>query len=225
MQVEIQYRPSNTAAKILLPKGDGCTTEAGCMIAMSDDIDVTTTTHKRGKGNLLKSLGRMLTGESFFLNHYQSRQDGEIWVTSTLPGDLTTYRMQGARLVVQSGAFVAADNEVEVEVGWQGFKSLFSGEGLFWLKMSGEGDVLLSSFGAIYSVDVDGEYVVDTGHIVAFEESLQFNISKAGSSWVSSFLGGEGLVCRFQGRGKVYCQSHNASEFGRSLTPHLRPKG
>jgi uncharacterized protein (TIGR00266 family) len=101
---------------------------------------------------------------------------------------------------------------------------MFSGESLFWLRMAGNGPLVLSGFGAIYTIDVDGEYIVDTGHILAFEESLNFAISKAGSSWVASFLGGEGLVCKFSGRGKIWCQSHHAPAFGGLVGPLLRAR-
>ena len=73
-------------------------------------------------------------------------------------------------------------------------------------------------------MDVDGEYIVDSGHIVAFEESLDFTITKAGSSWLHSILGGEGLVCKFRGRGRVWMQSHNPSSFGKHLGPKLKPR-
>ena len=88
--------------------------------------------------------------------------------------------------------------------------------------MKGSGKIILSSFGAIYPVEVDGEYIVDTGHIVAFNETLNFSITKAGKSWWHSFLGGEGLVCKFKGRGTVWCQSHNPSSFGNALTPGFK---
>jgi uncharacterized protein (TIGR00266 family) len=224
MNVEIFYQPSNSAAKISLLAGDGCTTESGCMIAMSPNLSVETTTHKRGSGSVLKSIKRLLGGESLFLNHYQARQAGDLWVSSTLSGDLMKYELNNNQLIVQAGSFVAADDDVNLDVGWQGFKTFFSGESLFWLKMTGKGTVLLSSFGCIYEVDVNGDYTVDTGHIVAFEETLSFSISKAGSSWIDSFLGGEGLVCKFSGRGKLYCQSHNPTAFGNSLSPHLRSR-
>ena len=69
------------------------------------------------------------------------------------------------------------------------------------------------------------EDIVDTGHIVAFNETLSFSITKAGKSWIGSMLSGEGLVCKFEGKGTVWCQSHNAQSFGQSLTPILRPRG
>ena len=120
---------------------------------------------------------------------------------------------------------MASDTDIEIDATWQGFgKALFSGESIFWLKCSGEGDLFLSSFGAIYEVEVDGEHVVDTGHIVAFEDTLQFNVTKAGTSLIGSFLGGEGLVCRFSGHGRLFCQSHNPPGFGKALGPKLKPR-
>ncbi len=223
MKIDILYRPSNTAAKITLSPNEVCTTEAGCMISMDSDLSIETTTYKKGKGSLLRSLKRSLAGESFFLNHYTAKNESSLWVSSYLPGDLMPYQLEGVGLVVQSGSFLASEHSVDLNVGWQGFKSLLSGEALFWLEMKGAGLILLSAFGEIYEVDVDGEYIVDTGHIVAFEETLSFSISKAGSSWISSFLGGEGLVCKFKGKGKIFCQGHNPKSFGHALTPFLRP--
>ena len=70
-------------------------------------------------------------------------------------------------------------------------------------KGTGRGKLLLSSFGNIYEQkEVDGDYIVDTGHIVAFEDTLTFELSKAGTSWLHSIFGGEGIVCRFKGKGK-----------------------
>jgi len=224
VNIDIQYRPSNTAVKVSLESGESLTTESGSMIAMDSNLNVETTTHKKGKGSILKSIKRIFAGESFFLNHYTANGPGDIWLSSQLSGDMVEHKLGDQTLIVQSGSFVACENNVSMDVGWQGFKTLLSGEGLFWLKLQGPGKVILNSFGAIYKIDVEDEYTVDTGHIVAFDESLNFSISKAGSSWINSFLGGEGLVCKFKGHGSIYCQSHNPQNFGHSLTSFLRPK-
>ncbi|MEJ2045566.1 MAG: TIGR00266 family protein [Reinekea sp.] len=225
MQVELLHRPGNTAAKILLQPGETCTAESGAMIAMSNHINITTTTHKRGKGGLLKAAKRMLSGESLFLNHFDSGgQPGEIWFGTSLAGDMEVMELDGESLIVQGGSYMACEDSIEIDLGWQGFKSILSGENIFWLNLNGRGKVVVSSFGAIYPVEVDGEYIVDTGHIVAFNETLDFTITKAGKSWINSFLGGEGLVCKFHGRGTVWCQSHNPQSFGNVLTPSLRPR-
>jgi uncharacterized protein (TIGR00266 family) len=178
----------------------------------------------------------MLAGENFFLNHYTAGENaGEVWLSTTLPGDMMTYDVQpGQSLIVQAGSYVASEPGIDVKVGWQGFKSMFSGESMFWLNLKGENDsvggqLVLSSYGCIYPVEIpaEGQYIVDTGHIVAFSETLDFSISKAGKSWFSSFLGGEGLVCKFRSSGApgtVWCQSHNPNSFGQILGPKLKPR-
>jgi len=140
-------------------------------------------------------------------------------------GDIIQHRLTGGSLIVQGSSWLASDSGIEIDTAWQGLgKALLSGESMFWVKCSGTGDVLVNSFGAIHEIEINGEYVVDTGHIVAFEDSLQFSIGKAGASWIGSFLGGEGLVCKFKGQGKLYCQSHNPPSFGKLLGPKLRPR-
>ncbi len=226
MEVELLHRPGAAAARLTLAPGENVTAEAGAMISMSGDMSIETTTHKRGKGGVLKAMKRMLAGESFFLNHYTAAANGgEVLLATSLPGDMMVYDLQDETLIVQAGSFVASEPGVQMDMGWQGFKSLFSGESMFWLHLSGRGKVVLSSFGMIYPVDMSQvETIVDTGHIVAFQETLNFNVTKAGKSWLSSFLGGEGLVCRFTGQGTVWCQSHNPPSFGRNLGPKLRPR-
>ncbi len=224
LQIEIQFRPANSVANIQLLPGETLCTEGGAMLAMSPHLNLETTTYKKGKGSLIKAVKRIFAGESFFLNHYSATGEAELWLAPSHSGDIEKIPLSGQTLIVQSGSFLAATSGVQVDVGWQGFKSFFSGESLFWLAIKGQGDLLLSSFGCIYCVEVDGEYIVDTGHIVAFDESLNFTISKAGTSWLHSFLGGEGLICRFKGKGRVWCQSHNPGSLGLALHSHLKPR-
>lgn len=227
MDVQIMMRPGNSAARLRLGPNESVTAEAGAMIAMSGNVSIFTSTHQRGPqgGGIMAGLKRMLSGESFFLNHFTAAPPGgEVWVATTLAGDMMTYDLRNESLIVQSGSFVACEQGIQVDLGWQGFKSLFSGESIFWLNLKGAGKTVLSSFGAIYPVEVDGEVIVDSGHIVAFNETLNFTITKAGKSWIGAMLGGEGLVCRFNGKGTVWCQSHNPRGFGSTLGPQLRPR-
>jgi uncharacterized protein (TIGR00266 family) len=226
MKIELLHQPGSATAKVHLAAGETCVSEGGAMIAMSSNMGIVTTTHKKSKGSILKSLKRMLAGESFFLNHFTPEASaGELYLSSSLPGDMMVQTLQaGESLIVQGGSFVASEDQVEVDLGWEGFKSFFSGESIFWLNLKGPGQVLLNSFGAIYPVEVDGETIVDTGHIVAFNETLSFEITKAGSSWLSSFLGGEGFVCKFKGKGTVWCQSHHPQSFGKLLGPLLKAR-
>ena len=215
MNVEILHQPDSAIARVTLESGEELVAEAGCMVAMSGYINASTTLRQGKGGGILGGLKRLVAGESLFLSVFRSpKAGGEVFLAPKFMGDILLYQVTAIGLVVQSTSYLASENNVDIELGFQGLKSIFSGESVFWLNVTGNGGVILSSFGAIYEIDVDGEYIVDTGHIVAFEKSLTFEITKAGSSWLGAFLGGEGLVCRFKGQGKIYCQSHNAGAFG-----------
>ncbi len=225
MNVEILHQPDSAIAKVILESGEELVAEAGCMIAMSGYINASTTLRQGKGGGILGGLKRLVAGESLFLSVFRSpKAGGEVLIAPKFMGDILLCQVTGAGLVVQSTSYLASESNVDMELGFQGLKSVFSGESVFWLNITGNGYVILSSFGAVYEIPVDGEYIVDTGHIVAFEKSLNFEITKAGSSWMGAFLGGEGLVCKFIGQGKIYCQSHNAGAFGREVGSKLPPR-
>lgn len=224
MQIEVKYASSGTAAHCHLSPGESLTAESGAFMGMTPTIGMTTSTRSRGKGGFFAGVKRLLSGESFFLNHFHATAPGSLWLSTPLPGDMIVREMKGEGLILSGGAYVASGEGIEIDLQFQGFKGLFTGENLFWIRAQGTGPLIIGNFGHIYPVQIDGEYVVDTGHIVAFEETLNFSISKAGGSWLHSFLGGEGLVCRFKGKGTIWCQSHSASSFGQKLRSLLRAK-
>jgi uncharacterized protein (TIGR00266 family) len=227
MNFEFLCKPAATAVQFHLDRGDELTCEVGAMIAMSNGLTVETTSKSRGGGGgIMKGLKRMFSGESFFLNHFTAQaSDQMLLIAPTMMGDCVHHRVHSGTMIVQGSSWLASTTGIDIDTTWQGFTSaIFSGESMFWVKCSGAGDLFLSSYGAIYPIDVNGEYVVDTGHIVAFEDTLQFRIGKASSSLIGSFLGGEGFVCKFQGQGRLYCQSHNIPSLGQLLGPKLKPR-
>lgn len=222
MNVEILHQPDSAIAHISMQPQEGVVAEAGAMIAMSAQINASTTLREGKGGGILGGVKRMLAGESLFLSTFRcSSTGGELYLAPKLIGDILPYELTKTGLVVQSSSYLASTPKVDIGLGFQGLKSLFSGESIFWLDISGSGLVLLSSFGAIYKIEVDGDYIVDTGHIVAFEKSLDFSITKAGASWLGAFLGGEGLVCQFSGQGRIFCQTHNSAAFGQLVGSRL----
>ena len=228
MEITLTGGPGSTVARVGLNAGETLTAEVGAMIAMDTAITVETTSRKKGSGGggLLKGLKRMFSGESFFLPHFTSHGQGqEVIVGPALIGDVMHHRLNGGSLVIQGASWLASSSDIEVDTTWAGMSNaLFSGEGVFWVKCTGVGDVLVNAFGAIYEVELNGGYTVDTGHIVAYEDTLSFSPGKAGKSLVGSFLGGEGLVCKFEGTGKVWCQTHNPPSFGALLGPKLKSR-
>lgn len=223
MDIKLRHRPGNTVAQISLAPRDRLTTEAGAMIVMSSGIDISTSTFKKNTGGIINAAKRALGGDSLLLNHFKnnSEKTTELWLGTSIPGDMITLELNQQNLIVKSDAFLASTKHVEMDMDWQGFKAIFSYDNIFWLNVSGTGKLILSSFGGVYPIEVDGEYMVDTGHIMAFDKTLDFSIANAGKNWRDSYLGGESLVCKFSGKGTIWCQSHNPQSFGAALTPNL----
>jgi uncharacterized protein (TIGR00266 family) len=218
MQVDIQASPSFAMGAIRLGAGESVKVEAGAMAAMSGGVEIQTAS----QGGLLGGLKRSLGGESFFINTFTAASGGEVSVAAKLPGDLIHLPLAGGAMFVQSGSWVASEPGIEVDTKWGGAKTFFSGEGLFLLRCSGAGDMLVSSYGAIIERQLQpGEvYTVDTGHIVAFDEGVTYAVRKAGS-WKSTLLGGEGLVTDFTGPGRLLMQTRSPQDLVGWLTAVL----
>jgi uncharacterized protein (TIGR00266 family) len=220
MHFEIQYNPAHSLATAHLNPGESIRAEASAMVSMSHNIEVETNTGPQGQGGFLRKAKRsFFGGESFFQNTYRARSPGAmVSLAPRLCGSMVVHELAGGpALLVQASSYVAAPDQVDIDSRFQGFKGFFSGESLFFLRASGFGPLLLNAFGAIETLDLDGELIVDTGHLVAFTEGIDYSIDKAGGGWIQSFLSGEGLVLRLRGRGKLYIQSRNPNEFGAAM--------
>jgi uncharacterized protein (TIGR00266 family) len=225
MNIEIQHRPSFAVADVHLAAGECVISEGGAMISMSSGVTVETSTFsKGGGGGLFKAAKRLLAGESLFLNKFTAGSEGHVSLAPTLMGDIEHIALDGTKnVIVQGTSYLAGSSTLDLDTQFSGLKGLFSGESMFWIKISGTGALLVNSFGGIFSVDIDGEYIVDTGHIVAYEDTLEFKPQKVGG-WKATLLSGEGLVCKFTGKGKLWMQTHNAPGFGKFLGSKLPPR-
>jgi uncharacterized protein (TIGR00266 family) len=228
MQISIEHRPSYALAVIKLDAEETVVAETGSMVSMDTHIEISTSAGKKGEGKLkglMKGLKRLVAGESFMQNRYTaSGAPGEVTFAPTLQGDIDVHELNQGTFFLQSSAFVCSDERIEMDAKWGGAKTFFGGEGLIMLKATGTGPVVFNSFGAIKEIDVVGAFTVDTGHIVAFEDTLQFNVTKFGGGWKSFLLGGEGLVCSFTGTGKLWIQTRNSKEFAQLLARKLPPR-
>ena len=223
MNVDIRYRPSYSLAMVTLDPGESIQVESGAMVGMSPNLEMET----EASGGLLKSLGRkMFGGESFFLNTYTGSSPGDsVALAPPLPGDVAVIEMRGETLLVQSGSYLASSEGVKVETKWSGAKTFFGSEGLIMLRVSGSGTLIVSSYGAIHPVELEAgqSYVVDTGHLVTFEEHMNFKVKKV-AGWKSTLFSGEGLVAELTGPGKLTLQSRSQDSFLAWLLPKIPEK-
>ena len=170
----------------------------------------------------MKSLFRAVgAGESFFLSEYSSAEGGFVTVAPSTPGAIVHRKMDGELLRLSAGSFLAASAGISLETRFGGLKALFSGEGAFVFDVEGEGDLLFNAYGAIVERDLDGELTVDTGHVVAWEPSIDYSIEGMGGL-KQTFFSGEGLVMRFTGTGKLWLQTRTIRETAGWITPYLR---
>lgn len=217
MEAQIRNKPSFANVLVRLKAGEGLVAEADAMASMSASIEM----KARMAGGFFTALARRLFGgESFFVNEFATQSQGELILTQPVPGDITSVVLNGNALYLQPGAFLACEPGVQLGVGWAGLASFIAREGLFRLRASGTGRLWFGAYGGIIEREVEGELIVDSGHLVAYEPTLSLSMGLAGGL-LTSLLSGEGLVSRLRGRGKVYLQSRSLSGLAAWTNSHL----
>jgi len=217
MHTEIRDKPSFANILVRLEAGDQIVAEADAMASMSATIEMST----KWNGGFIKGLlRRVFGGESMFVNTFTTATSGELVLTQAFPGDIQCIELSGNTMFLQPGAFIACEPGVKLGLGWAGWKMLVAREGLFRLKVSGSGRIWFGAYGGIFQREIDGEYVVDSGHLVAYEPSVSVQIGMAGGIF-SSFFSGEGFVTRVTGPGRIYMQSRSFDGLAAWTNSHL----
>lgn len=217
MEAEVRNRPSFANLRVQLDPGDSIIAEADAMASMSSSVELST----RFNGGPLKAVVKRVFGsESLFVNEFTATSPGELVLTQPFPGDIECIELKGNTLYLQPGAFLACETGVSLGLGWAGLSSFIGREGLFRLKVSGHGRIWFGAYGGIFVREIDSEYVVDTGHLVAYEPTVGIRIGMAGGIF-SSFFGGEGLVTRVSGPGRIYMQSRSMDGLAAWTNSHL----
>jgi uncharacterized protein (TIGR00266 family) len=210
MRIETEGKPAFAYVKVALEPGETIITESDAMSSMSAELDLKA---KFNGGFFIGLAKKFLGGESLFVNHFTNNTSQTLFLdlTQATPGDIEIKELDGTRsYCIQKGAYIASEQGVKLGVKWAGLGSLIGGEGLFKLVVSGHGKVIFGAYGGILEKEIDGEYIVDTGHLVAYEPEMKLKPQLAGGIF-SSLFGGEGFVTRVEGKGKIYIQTRNIS--------------
>ena len=206
--------PAYGVARLTLGPNEPVKVEAGAMMTMSQGVVL----QSKAEGGVLKSLKRAaLGGESFFVSTYTAPPSGGfVDVAARLPGDVSMVEVgAGKALFISKGSWLANEATVTIDTQWGGFKNLFGGEGGFIVRAEGQGKVVFACYGAleVWNLAAGQGITVDTGHMVAYEDTVQMTMRKAsGGGIVQSFKSGEGLVFDFAGPGRVWTQTRNPTE-------------
>ncbi|MGD1917449.1 MAG: TIGR00266 family protein [Pleurocapsa sp.] len=207
MECEIKYKPAFSTIFVTLEPGDKIIAEAGAMASMDSQLTIKT----QLSGGFFSAVAKkFFGGESLFVNVFtnETKQYLNLVLTQSVVGDIQEIELHGKDMYFQPGAYIASTPGVKMGVRWAGFTSWFAGEGLFKLRLSGKGRVFFGAYGGISKKAIDGEFIVDNGHLVAYEPGIQMGI-KLSNGLIGSMTSGEGFVNRLTGRGNVYLQSRS----------------
>lgn len=204
------------AVEVTLNRGECMYTQRGGMSWQTQGINMTT----NARGGVMKSLGRMFAGESIFMSTYTAEVDNaKVAFSTTVPGDIKAINLSEIPngITLQKGAFLCAEPGVELNIAFSKrfTAGLFGGEGFILQKAQGRGMLFLEIDGdPIEKVLAPGEVLkVDTGNVVAFENTVSYDIETV-KGLGNIFLGGEGLfLTRLVGPGKVIIQTQNFGDF------------
>ena len=217
MQYEIIAQPTYSALEVSLDPDESIVAESGAMAWMTDTVRLSTS----ARGGMFRSLRRSaLGGESFFQNVFEAEwPGGAIGFAPGQPGDIVAVDVDGGELMLEDGAFLASEQSVIIDSSWQGLSGLFN-EGLFILRATGNGMLFFSAYGDIQEIEVDGSYVVDNGHAVAWDATLNCRVTRSRS--IRAFMFSDQLLMSFRGRGRLWVQSRSPQALANWAHPYRR---
>lgn len=205
-----------------LNKGEEVFSQRGGLAWMTEGIDMST----NARGGLLKGIGRVFAGESLFMATYRCLADSaKITFASTVPGSIIPIDVSSREYVIQKSAFLAAEAGVDLKTVFTKKlgAGLFGGEGIIMQSVRGNGNCFLEVDGDAVEMELaPGEVLkVDTGNVVAFENTVKYEVETV-KGLGNIFFGGEGLfLTRLTGPGKIILQTQNFSDFAGRIAGYI----
>jgi len=212
-------------ARVKLKPGQEVYAEAGKMVYKTASVQWETRMSGATLGDkLLGALKRTVMGESLFMTYFRAASGGEVGFAGNYPGRIQVFDLApGQSILAQRDSFLFAQSGVQLNIALvkkigAGF---FGGEGFILEKLTGPGSVFIHGGGDFveFSLNAGETLQVDTGCIVAFDESVQYDIQLAGGIKTALF-GGEGFfLATLTGPGRVIVQSMTIEKLRRELRP------
>jgi len=231
VQIDVQHRPAYALATVLLDAGEACIAEGGAMVSKDTHVTITTSStspdpRPQRYGCLpwfFRSFGDLFRRRATYHNKFEAANHaGSVTFAPHSPGDIIVHRLvETTGLVVQAGAFLCGASTVGLDNEWGGTEAFLRGDGMFMVRANGEGLLAFASFGYIREIQVDDAWVVDASHVVAFEDSLSFEVRRHRGGLMQRWFGGESYVVELHGQGRVWLQSHDPKAYGRIIGPML----
>jgi uncharacterized protein (TIGR00266 family) len=213
LQVAIRHAPSFAAVRLTIAAGQRIRTASGALYMR----DAGLTLEAKMEGGLKGAFKRAVSGQSFFTSTYIGDPQRSTWLdlSQVLPGDIQVLQLDGnTGYVLTQGNWLASTAEVELDTKWGGFKSMLGGDRLIAVHLTGRGEALISSYGALDTFDLPAgqEVMVDLGHLVAYDDTMTVGVQTQGGGLMNSLKSGELLVVKLTGPGRVWTQSRSERE-------------
>lgn len=220
---------------VKLSRGEEISSESNAMVMMEGNLDLV----GEMRGGFWAAMGRKFTnGESFFTQSIRAtRGEGEALLSPVLPGDIYVLNCSAQKqYFINDGAFLACDNRVSVKAKLQSVgRAMFGGTGGFFVgQSSGSGQLAVSGFGTVFELNIDATpdnpVTIDNNHVVAWDAALHYDLAVSTNkssgflgALVNSAMSGEGIVCKFSGKGVVLICSRNRSDFVGWMASQIKP--
>jgi uncharacterized protein (TIGR00266 family) len=231
VQIDVQHRPAYALATVMLDTGEACIAEGGAMVSKDTHVTITTAATSPDPRPqrygclpwLFRSVGDLFRRRAVYHNRFEaSGYAGSVTFAPRAPGDVVVHRLdETGGLVLQTNAFLCGASTVGLDNEWGGTEAFLRGDGMLMVRANGEGLLAFSSFGYLREIRVEQAWVVDASHVVAFEDSLSFEVRRHGGGLLQRWFSGEDWVVEFHGEGRVWLQSHNPKAYGRMVGPML----
>ena len=214
--------------ELSLNQGETLFIQRGSMVYHTPNVSLNTQLNANGSGlgRFVKAVGRsMVSGESTFITQAVAESDnGNLALAPDTPGQVIALELGENQYRLNDGAFLALDGTAFYTMERQSIgKALFGGQGgLFVMTTQGQGTLLANAFGSIKKIELQNqEITIDNAHVVAWSQSLDYDIHLENGFW-QSIGTGEGVVNTFRGTGEVYVQSLNLQSFAGSLNKYIQ---
>lgn len=219
MEYRIQYAPVFTVVEFSLDENEEVIAQPDSMISMTAGIRISASVGQPGAGKKWWSgVKSMLGGESFFRAVFSAKRDGQtVLLAPASYGEIVPIDVAvSGNMFLARGAFLAHTGDCRVDVKYGGLKGMMAKTGLFLLHVSGGGTLFCQTYGSIVerTLQPDEQFLVDNRHVVAFSETVKYELVKSSTNIRDSMMSGEGFINRYTGPGKVLYQTRAKPSVG-----------
>ncbi|MDJ0843022.1 TIGR00266 family protein [Crocosphaera sp.] len=224
MKVKILDERESSTARILLNKDERLIAQAGSLVAMRGNVTMNTIFRRSLPKSQSQTAGTMGT-ESLFLTEFRGLGDkNEVWLAPSMIGNIIIHQVTDYKLVMVASAYLACSGTMDLFFGVPDLKLPANYPYLTLLSLAGKGQVLLNGLGAIYPIDVQENYWVNLDNLVAFDNSLKYEVMPLKTKGLQPWWRKGQLFIKFTGEGRLYCQTHQAKDWGHLIAMELKSK-